>query len=91
MATVQLVQAEKPSDQSIARKTLFLLSSVGVSSWEKEMWTVFPQKEPQQQSAQLLQEAISPPALNHSPVAPTELLSIQQAPPHPRQAQQKAF
>lgn len=32
-----------------------------------------------------------PPALNYSPVAPTELLSIHQAPPHPRQAQQKSI
>lgn len=60
-------------------------------SGAKEMWTVSPQKEPQQQSTQLLREAIFPPALNHSPVAPTELLSIHQAPQHPRQAQQKAF
>lgn len=57
----------------------------------EEMWTVSRQKEPQKQSAQLLREAIFSPALSHSPAAPTELLSIHQAPPHPRQAQQKAF
>lgn len=42
------------------------------------------------ESAQLLQGA-TPQVLNHSPAAPTELLSIHQAPPHLRQAQQKAF
>lgn len=52
------------------------------------MWTVSPQKE---QSSPQPRKAIFPPALSHSPVAPTELLSIHQAPPHPRQAQQKAF
>lgn len=87
---LQMAQSTSPADQSIT-KTLFSPSSVGVCGWGKELWTVSPQKEPQEQSAQLLREAVFLPALNHSPVSPTELLSIHQAPPHPRQAQQKAF
>lgn len=67
MATLQLVQVEEEakcislSDQSMTKK-LFLHSSVGVSCWGKETWTVYPQREPQQQFAQLLQEAIFPPS-----------------------------
>lgn len=48
---------------------------------EYYMWTVSAAKEPQQQSTELFREAIFTPVLNHSPMAPTELLSIHQAPP----------
>lgn len=35
-------------DQSITKKTLFLLCSVGVRRWGKETWRVSPQMEPQE-------------------------------------------
>lgn len=72
-------------------KNLFLKSSVGVNGWEENMLTISPPEEPQQQFVQQSRAAIFSPVLNHSLEAPTELLSIHQAPPHPRQVQQKAF